>query len=173
VIALPGSSSLLESVHMCALMSQTSIDIDHTSIRKVNHHQAVDNDAFCGASFGLDITKDLLNNCLANGRQENLGNEKDEYCSASGYISKRLPVYICSDPAEQALKASYTSQIASESFQLATGSPIAEFEKLLYSASPVIAPSSFQQYDVVKHEPILASFFKFPKPSIALRDVWN
>ena len=154
-------------------MLNTSIDIDHNDIRKINHRQTVDNDGSCGASSGLDITKDVHTNCLTNNRQGNLGKEKDDYCSASDYASKNLPIYICSDRAEQALKASYTSQIASESFQLATGSPIAEFEKLLYSASPVIAPSSFQQCHVVKHEPVSASFIKFPKPSIALRDVWN
>jgi len=84
------------------------------------------------------------------------------------------PYTYVSDWAAQVLKASYTPQIASENFQVATGSPIAEFEKLLYSASPVITPSSFQQYVVVvKHEPISASFIKFPKPRIALRDDWN
>lgn len=153
---------------------KASTDIDNTNIEKVDKHQEVDNGVFIGASSFLYITKDVHKSNVCGG-QGNLGKDRSYYCFASD-CKLNFPQYVCSDLAEkQSLKASYASQIASENFHLATGSPIAEFEKLLYSASPVIDPFRFhQQFDsVVEDEPTSDSFIKFLKLSIALQDVWN
>lgn len=70
---------------------------------------------------------------------------------------------------------SHRAQVASEAIQLATGCPIAEFEKLLHSASPVICPS----HNIVSCQTCLcgsvghASLCRHEMPNISLGELWQ
>nr|CAD1819306.1 unnamed protein product [Ananas comosus var. bracteatus] len=78
-------------------------------------------------------------------------------CCGSCFDQNSLSIGIFSEKATQALVAAYRLQIACENVQNATGSPIAEFEKVLCSASPVI----------------VSSFDKRLNKDVVLRDVWS
>ncbi|XP_020256463.1 uncharacterized protein LOC109833261 isoform X2 [Asparagus officinalis] len=155
-----------------SLMLKMGGSVDHNNVQ---HKQDLDTSG--GASCVSDITRDVnMSNGLSNVvKQRSLRKDTNSNFSASGYKLKNFPIHICSYIAKYALKASFATQISSENFQLATGTPIAEFERLLSSASPVIPSSSFLQHsnDAIKHEPVSDSFIKLLKPSIALRDVWQ
>ncbi|XP_043693038.1 uncharacterized protein LOC122643485 [Telopea speciosissima] len=74
----------------------------------------------------------------------------------------------------QAVKDAYTLQLASESVQFATGSPLAEFEKLLHSASPVIAQRySIQQCQTCWLERVGASLCTHQMPNVPLGGLWQ
>ncbi|KAK1281289.1 hypothetical protein QJS04_geneDACA003217 [Acorus gramineus] len=75
----------------------------------------------------------------------------------------------------RALNVAYQSQLASESIQLLTGSPLADFERVLHSASPVIVPSFVRQLcnECFVNQPINSSLCKHKIPPIPLCAIWN
>ncbi|KAL5731135.1 hypothetical protein ACHQM5_003893 [Ranunculus cassubicifolius] len=82
---------------------------------------------------------------------------------------------IGSQMAIKTLNASYQLQIICESIQLATGSPLAEFEKLLQLASPVVASSSLLPPCGIcfQNPTALSSLCKHQVAHLSLRDVWG
>ncbi|KAI3937131.1 hypothetical protein MKX01_015346 [Papaver californicum] len=75
----------------------------------------------------------------------------------------------------KALDAAYRLQMASESVQHETGSPLAEFERLVYSAAPVISPA-FSVEDCsfcVRNQLSHSSLCKHQIPNIPLSAIWN
>ncbi|KAI3869002.1 hypothetical protein MKX03_002854 [Papaver bracteatum] len=75
----------------------------------------------------------------------------------------------------KALDAAYRLQMASESVQHETGSPLAEFERLVYSAAPVIS-SAFSLQDCsfcVRNQLSPSSLCKHQIPNIPLSAIWN
>ncbi|XP_026656559.2 uncharacterized protein LOC113461159 [Phoenix dactylifera] len=155
------------------LMFKSSIVTDASNSKKIKFHQKTDIVAICDEASVTDVSKDM-NDGLISGRQgRSLWEGKSDH-NASGAYSKNSPIYIGSELTTQALDAAYRFQLASERVQLATGRPIAEFEKLLYSASPVII-SSVRQYheDNSRDQPIPDSFNKFQNIDVLLQDVWR
>ncbi|KAJ4960256.1 hypothetical protein NE237_020166 [Protea cynaroides] len=74
----------------------------------------------------------------------------------------------------QAVNDAYRLQLASEALQWATGSPLAEFEKLLYSASPVIAQRySIQHCQTCLLECIGAPLCRHQMPNVSLGGLWQ
>ncbi|KAG1347219.1 hypothetical protein COCNU_06G010480 [Cocos nucifera] len=155
------------------LMFKSSMVTDASNSKKLKFHQKTDSVAISDEASVVDVSKDM-NDGLINGRQgRSLWEGKTDH-NASGADSKNLPTYVGSDLTTQTLYDAYRFQLASERIQLATGRPIAEFEKLLYSASPVII-SSVPQYheDNGRDHPIPISFSKFQNMDVLLRDVWR
>ncbi|KAI3994855.1 hypothetical protein MKX01_037406 [Papaver californicum] len=75
----------------------------------------------------------------------------------------------------KALDAAYRVQMASESVQHETGSPLAEFERVIYSAAPVISPA-FSVQDCsfcVRNQLSHSSLCKHQIPNIPLSAIWN
>lgn len=75
----------------------------------------------------------------------------------------------------QALDAAYRLQLVSESVQLATGCPLAEFEKLLESATPVVSSSFvYKKCDVCSASQLSHGYLcKHQIPDMSLNAVWN
>uniref|UniRef100_A0A5B7AHP7 Uncharacterized protein n=1 Tax=Davidia involucrata TaxID=16924 RepID=A0A5B7AHP7_DAVIN len=75
----------------------------------------------------------------------------------------------------QAVKDAYRAQLASEAVQMATGCPIAEFERLLHSASPVIClPLNNMSCQTCSHDEVIgASLCRHEIPSISLGSLWQ
>ncbi|GAB2274847.1 hypothetical protein Dimus_009619 [Dionaea muscipula] len=99
------------------------------------------------------------------------------FCSgpSSIILSESLSQFINSLTAEKAFGASCRLQIASENVEQAKGYPLAEFERLLQCATPVIA-SSFSCKaceSCLQNQPHSPSTCRHPKPSISLHAVWN
>lgn len=105
----------------------------------------------------------------------NLGKEHARYYPPPCTINATPLLCIGSQMAIKTMNASYQLQIISESIQLAVGSPLAEFEKLLQLASPVIASSSALQHcDICLRNPLpFSSLCKHQVANISLRDIWG
>ncbi|XP_042502824.1 uncharacterized protein LOC122080034 [Macadamia integrifolia] len=74
----------------------------------------------------------------------------------------------------QAVNDAYRLQLASEAVQFATGSPLADFEKLLHSASPVIAQRySIQHCQTCLLENVGASLCRHEMPNVSLGGLWQ
>ena len=75
----------------------------------------------------------------------------------------------------QALDAAYRLQLVSESLQLATGCPLAEFEKLLQSATPVVSSSfAYKKCDVCSASQLSHGYLcQHQIPDVSLNAVWN
>ncbi|KAI7985160.1 hypothetical protein LOK49_LG14G00012 [Camellia lanceoleosa] len=73
------------------------------------------------------------------------------------------------------LNDAYRAQLASEAVQMATGCPIAEFERLLYSASPVISlPHNFLSCQTcLTDEVVGAPLCRHETPNISLGSLWQ
>lgn len=73
------------------------------------------------------------------------------------------------------LNDAYRAQLASEAVQMATGCPIAEFERLLYSASPVISlPHNFLSCRTcLTDEVVGAPLCRHETPNISLGSLWQ
>ncbi|KAJ0983504.1 hypothetical protein J5N97_011759 [Dioscorea zingiberensis] len=101
--------------------------------------------------------------------------EKADGHSASSNQEAENSRFIGSEVAVQTLYAANILQLASDSFQFATGRPIAEFERLLYSVSPVIFPSFVLQdgWDSIGNQPTSIPYCKLKDPKVKLQDVWN
>ncbi|KAF8369893.1 hypothetical protein HHK36_032087 [Tetracentron sinense] len=99
---------------------------------------------------------------------------KDFVASSNKAMDTALLV-ICSQTAVRALNAAYRLQIASESVRIATGCSLAEFERLLHSATPVIASTYVLQHcDVCLENRFFQSpLCKHQTPNIPLGAVWN
>ncbi|XP_034701001.1 uncharacterized protein LOC117926020 [Vitis riparia] len=99
--------------------------------------------------------------------------EDNAACSNKLQDSTRFS--IGSQMAVQALDAAYRLQLESESVQLATGCPLAEFEKLLQSATPVISSSFVYEKcdDCSASQPSHGSLCKHQIPDVSLNAVWN
>ncbi|XP_077254026.1 uncharacterized protein LOC143892989 [Tasmannia lanceolata] len=128
------------------------------------------------SSSSIEI-KSEMRQCdkLSNG-EENYKQESRKESVASDIKAKDVSfLYIGSQVAIQALNEAYRLQIASERVQLATGSPLAEFERLLHSASPVIIPSSVQKHcqECLGSQLILNPLCKHQIPNIPLSEVWH
>lgn len=153
------------------LMFESSIVSDVSNSKKLKFHQKSDSVTICDEASVSDVSEDM-NDGLISGRQgRSLWEGKTEH---NGANSKNLPIYVGSELTTQALDAAYRFQLASEHVQLATDRPIAEFEKFLYSASPVIMSSVLQYHeDNSRDQPIPNSFNKFHNTDVLLRDVWR
>ncbi|XP_059661977.1 uncharacterized protein LOC132308039 [Cornus florida] len=78
------------------------------------------------------------------------------------------------DPHTQALNAAYRLQLASESVELASGCPLAEFERFLHSATPLIAPFLYEKCDICLDNQLFhSSLCKHQRPNLSLGAVWN
>ncbi|KAL5972943.1 hypothetical protein ACLOJK_039750 [Asimina triloba] len=90
--------------------------------------------------------------------------------------SKNTLLYIGSRVAVKALKEAYRLQMASECVQMAIGCPLAEFERLLHLASPVIIPTSVAQHceECLKNQLALGDpLCNHQIPNIPLGMVWK
>lgn len=85
------------------------------------------------------------------------------------------PLFINTQMVEHAFIASYRLQVASESVQQATGYPIAEFERLMWSAAPLIASSfSCQGHGGnFRNQPCSPSLYRERIPKISLQSIWK
>ncbi|XP_058090827.1 uncharacterized protein LOC131237161 isoform X2 [Magnolia sinica] len=108
------------------------------------------------------------------------GNYKEqsrrEYVASDSELKNIPLLYIGSQMAVEALNEAYRLQMASECVQLATGCPLAEFERLLHSASPVICPAYVLQHCEECSGNQLSfnnSLCKHQIPNIPLGTVWN
>ncbi|XP_010247881.1 PREDICTED: uncharacterized protein LOC104590823 isoform X2 [Nelumbo nucifera] len=112
---------------------------------------------------------------LSKNMNEKHGEEGSKDCVTPNTKPKdSTPLYI-SEMAVEALNDAYRLQMASENFEFATGSPLAEFERLLYSATPVIASSFAPQHcDVCSMNQLSgSSLCKHQIPNIPLGAVWS
>lgn len=93
-------------------------------------------------------------------------NPRDHNCSAVENESNKIA---------QAINDAYRAQLASEAVQMATGCPIAEFEKLLSSASPVISlPYSISScQNCLPDEIIGAPLCRHEMPNVTLGSLWQ
>ncbi|KAI8542589.1 hypothetical protein RHMOL_Rhmol08G0149400 [Rhododendron molle] len=93
-------------------------------------------------------------------------NPRDHNCSAVENESNKIA---------QAINDAYRAQLASEAVQMATGCPIAEFEKLLSSASPVISlPYSISIcQNCLPDEIIGAPLCRHEMPNVTLGSLWQ
>ncbi|XP_044477045.1 uncharacterized protein LOC123204453 isoform X2 [Mangifera indica] len=75
----------------------------------------------------------------------------------------------------QAVNHAYRMQLASEAVQMATGSPIAEFERLLHFSSPVICHSSniIRCNKCLQDQVVGASLCRHEIPNISLECMWQ
>uniref|UniRef100_A0A5B7AHA2 Uncharacterized protein n=1 Tax=Davidia involucrata TaxID=16924 RepID=A0A5B7AHA2_DAVIN len=75
----------------------------------------------------------------------------------------------------QAVNDAYRAQLASEAAQMATGCPIAEFEKFLHSASPVIClPHNGMSCQTCSHDEVVGEpLCRHETPIISLRSLWQ
>ncbi|XP_057514397.1 uncharacterized protein LOC130796123 isoform X2 [Actinidia eriantha] len=75
----------------------------------------------------------------------------------------------------KAVNDAYRAQLASEAVQLATGCPIAEFERLLSSASPVISlPHNFLScLNCLPNAAVDAPFCRHKTPNVSLGSLWQ
>ncbi|KAG2717155.1 hypothetical protein I3760_03G160200 [Carya illinoinensis] len=75
----------------------------------------------------------------------------------------------------KALKAAYQMQLESEVIHLVMGYPLAEFERLVHSAAPVITSSCVHEKCVICTDNQLSHCFlcKHQIPNVSLRAVWN
>ncbi|KAF9590360.1 hypothetical protein IFM89_033886 [Coptis chinensis] len=124
----------------------------------------------------MEIEMLQLNSVCKNTEHNFRKDRPRDYISASTKGNDTDLLSIGSEMAVKALNASYQLQILSESIQQATGSPLAEFEKLLQSASPVIAaaPSVLLQCRACLGNPHpFSSLCKHQLANISLRDVWS
>lgn len=82
---------------------------------------------------------------------------------------------VCSQRAVKSLNEAYRWQIASESAQLMMGNPLAEFERLIYSVSPVIFPSYFLRHcEECSENPFFVNLLCIHQiPNIPLTAIWN
>lgn len=82
---------------------------------------------------------------------------------------------IGSEMITEALNAAYKEQLASESFERVTGYPVAEFEKFLRAAAPVVGSLSGEDGCVVcsdsQQPPMMLC--KHQIPDVSLNAVWN
>lgn len=122
-------------------------------------------------SIGSDVT-DSVRTYKADTHSDGNKNQVDllSQCSAPG---DRF-TYVCSQKTAKALAASWKSQVDSESILEATGSPIAQFEKLLNATAPIIASSSYNPPDVsLCSTPRSILLSKSWWPDVSLLDVWE
>ncbi|XP_058090309.1 uncharacterized protein LOC131236845 isoform X2 [Magnolia sinica] len=80
-----------------------------------------------------------------------------------------------SDKIVQVVNDAYRLQIESEGVQLATGSPLAEFERLLHSASPVLEEThSVRHCNICSGNRLIGdSLCRHQIPNISLRSLWQ
>lgn len=75
----------------------------------------------------------------------------------------------------QVVNDAYRLQIESERIQLATGSPLAEFERFLHSASPVVSQAfRFQHCHTCKGDQFIGnSLCRHQIPNVSLESIWQ
>ncbi|XP_029122550.1 uncharacterized protein [Elaeis guineensis] len=152
---------------------KSSMVTDASNSKKLKFHHKTDSVAICDEASVVDVCKDMNDGLISGRPGRSLWEGKTDQ-NASGANSKNLPIYIGSELTTQTLDAAYRFQLASERIQLETGRPIAEFEKLLYSASPVIISSVLQYHeDNSRDQSIPISFIKFQNIDVLLQDVWR
>ncbi|KAG6722439.1 hypothetical protein I3843_03G162000 [Carya illinoinensis] len=83
--------------------------------------------------------------------------------------------FIGSHISAEALKAAYQMQLESEVIHFVMGYPLAEFERLVHSAAPVITSSCVSEKCVICKDNQLSHCFlcKHQIPNVSLRAVWN
>lgn len=115
---------------------------------------------------------------LANTSTETIGQKietAEDNIACSNKLQDCTQFIIGSQMAVQALDAAYRLQLVSESVQLATGCPLAEFENLLQSATPFISSSlAYNKCDVCSASQLSHGFLcKHQIPDVSLNAVWN
>lgn len=103
------------------------------------------------------------------------GQTRKDYSPSDSVIKNISLLHIGSQKAEQVLNEAYRLQIESESVQVATGSPLAEFERLLHAASPAIFPA-YVPKDSEKcsgNQIFHMSLCEHQVPNIPLIALWN
>ncbi|XP_008230192.2 PREDICTED: uncharacterized protein LOC103329493 [Prunus mume] len=106
---------------------------------------------------------------------------EDQKIESNGYEANgirpkdTIEFLIGSQMAVEALNASYRMQLASEVVHLTMGCPLAEFERFIHCAAPVIASSyEHKKCSVCLDDQLSHSFLcKHQIPNLSLRTVWN
>ncbi|KAH0984209.1 hypothetical protein GBA52_011386 [Prunus armeniaca] len=106
---------------------------------------------------------------------------EDQKIESNGYEANGIrpkdtvEFLIGSQMAVEALNASYRMQLASEVVHLTMGCPLAEFERFIHCAAPVIASSyEHKKCSVCLDDQLSHSFLcKHQIPNLSLRTVWN
>ncbi|KAK9278024.1 hypothetical protein L1049_027581 [Liquidambar formosana] len=89
---------------------------------------------------------------------------------------KNIPVFeTISNKISQAVNDARKVQLESEAFQVATGSPIAEFERILHSVSPIICHSNkaISCQTCSRDQVIAESLCRHETPKISLGSLWQ
>lgn len=98
--------------------------------------------------------------------------QKDDACCEK---PKDTPQFIGSQKSTEALYAAYKLQLVSQSTQLTMGHPLAEVERFLHSAAPVITSRYVYKTCSVcfDNQKSNGSLCKHQIPNISLRAIWN
>ncbi|KAJ0983591.1 hypothetical protein J5N97_011846 [Dioscorea zingiberensis] len=142
-------------------MREVPVDVDCVTVHEGDHV--------------VSISKHIPESGDGNDGHVSCLDEKADGHSASNNQEAENSRFIGSEVAVQTLYAANILQLASDNFQFATGRPIAEFERLLYSVSPVIFPSFVSQdgWDSIGNQPTSIPYCKLKDPKVKLQDVWN
>ncbi|KAK6918970.1 Protein of unknown function DUF789 [Dillenia turbinata] len=135
---------------------------DLSSIETLKLDKNCDADAIKCNSLSGQIEGQSINECRENVAPNNVQGSTNQ-------------LLIGSQMALQALRAAYRLQRASERVELATGSPLAEFERLLHSAAPVVSSSYVLEQCAVCFDADSSdgSLCKHQIPDSSLSTVWN
>ncbi|KAL8132689.1 uncharacterized protein LOC141712190 isoform X2 [Apium graveolens] len=141
---------------------------------------AASSNSICKQEGSNDVNSSALTNVLQvkNFVNHTLSSDKENSsrkCLAPE--SSNQHIFIPNNNSSKLLSAvtdSHRAQIASEAIQLATGCPVAEFEKFLHSASPVICTSpNTVNCQKCLHDISHAFLCKHEVPNISLGKLWQ
>ncbi|KAH7662296.1 hypothetical protein IHE45_15G125100 [Dioscorea alata] len=95
--------------------------------------------------------------------------------TASGNLAAETSRFLGAEMTVQTLNTAYMLQLASNSFPFVTGRQVAEFERLLFSVSPVIINSFVLQHgwESIGYEPTSIPSCKLKNLKIKLQDIWS
>ncbi|KAM7482861.1 hypothetical protein LguiB_007444 [Lonicera macranthoides] len=134
-----------------------------------NYASSADTRAMCRGESSENVTRSASKEaeivCIHNENSSNLETEEHKISTAENDLSKM----------GSALNDVKRAEWASEAVSMATGCPIAEFERILQSASPVICPSSsiVSCQTCLPDQVLGASLCRHETPGICLRNVWE
>lgn len=158
-----------EAADLGSLLSE---NVEGSSIVEVEYHDIVEMLHQNSTAFDWSINSEE-----ARGKTAEIehGPCDVQACHLSSHGDRKFTLSnTCSNRIAEAVRAAYMSQIESEKLQLAVGSPIAAFERLLYSASPVIGMlNNRHQCETCTDGTIGNSVCRHGTPNMLLKKFWR
>ncbi|MCL7040414.1 hypothetical protein MKW94_016190 [Papaver nudicaule] len=163
-------------------MEKTDVQVEENKVNSSASVATVDPGTICLiTSHEIPTVMPIKNNLAVCHDTFNRTEESDSNRNVRDYVKPVIQatnaplLSIGSQFRMKALDAAYRLQMVSESVQHETGSPLAEFERLVYSAAPVISPAfSVQGCSIcVRNQLSHSSLCKHQIPNIPLSTIWN